>query len=612
MKRMRIFSQATPVLLVLEVLFAGLPAGSVLGVQYHISYEQYGNFDNVGTSRYSYRLSNARGLREKVIPGIYPNLPLRLGGAPISKQDLRGKMNVWLLPPRECIDFWATFDVSRSPLPELTEGVRQFNFAVCLERAGKTREAIDAYYATVVHFPYDKVAFGGEPSYRPHYLGVAAMDAIYYLTTAHAGLGLRYVGGEIDIENGFDYSLANDLMRLWPGRLLVVAPEDVTRPASAISKADRVKVNGDSRAVQWMRYKNGHWLLRVQEEPFFVKGVHYAKKSLAESAPTAQEQVWLDANDNGLKDEGEPFSNDFELMRLMGANTVFMQEEPQDPAELARIHERYGLYFILGDTLESPYTRPRLGGPRRLNFERSSVRSLLIKQYEVMARRHKDQPYLLAWALGGEHPDGPQAADTPAARRAYYEFVEEAAALIKRIDPSHPVILLTNDLTHLDLMAQAAPSVDILGVNAYRGFHGSGRTFWRILKEKWGKPVMITEYGMPSYGAGVAQDKAQKLQAFYHEQAWQDLVFHRAAGQGEGSAVGGCIFEWADAWWRNAPESRAQGSAHDTTSTNEGPFLDGKNYPEWYGLVGLNKDARVPKKAYWTYVTLWKEDVFKF
>src|SRR3989338_465658 len=169
--------------------------------------------------------------------------------------------------------------------------------------------------------------------------------------------------------------------------------------------------------------------------------------------------------------------------------------------------------------------------------------------------------------------------------------------------------MVQNDLTYLDVAVSETPSVDILGVNAYRGFHGFGRSFWTTLSQAAKKPVLITAYGAPAYAQGVDVPQVEELQALYHGRAWRDIESHLALGAGQGNALGGVAFEWLDNW-RTASPAGPDGVEHRMAPEISGPFIDGNMYTEWFGIMSLgekgNRFVRQPRKVFWDYLKLWK------
>ena len=131
--------------------------------------------------------------------------------------------------------------------------------------------------------------------------------------------------------------------------------------------------------------------------------------------------------------------------------------------------------------------------------------------------------------------------------------------------------------------------MDIYGANAYRGKYGFGMSFWESVKDTWGKPVIITEYGCPAYMEGKSREAAEEAQAEYLKNAWQDIAYNSAGSPGAGNSIGGVLFEWVDEWWK-----AYEPSVHDAKRNWSGPFPDGWNYEEWLGICGQGDGKSSP------------------
>jgi hypothetical protein len=79
------------------------------------------------------------------------------------------------------------------------------------------------------------------------------------------------------------------------------------------------------------------------------------------------------------------------------------------------------------------------------------------------------------------------------------------------------------------------------------------------------------------------------MQARYLIGQWEE-IYEQSAGKGRvGNAVGGCVFQWADGWWKFGQESRLD--IHDTNASwpNGGyveDYVPGENNmnEEWWGI----------------------------
>ena len=104
--------------------------------------------------------------------------------------------------------------------------------------------------------------------------------------------------------------------------------------------------------------------------------------------------------------------------------------------------------------------------------------------------RYRDSPALLVWALGNEMETG-QESDP-----AVWAAIEDAAALVKKLDPHHPTMTVIAEIgANGDKVSQInahCPDIDIIGINSY----GGAPTLAARYKAAGGvKPYIVTEFG---------------------------------------------------------------------------------------------------------------------
>jgi len=217
-----------------------------------------------------------------------------------------------------------------------------------------------------------------------------------------------------------------------------------------------------------------------------------------------------------------------------------------------------------------------------------------------MVREFKDEPFVLLWILGNENNyqslTHTNASDFP---EVYADFVNEAARLIHKLDPHHPVCLSNGETAGLAAIARRAPAVDIVGLNVYR--EGGFGELWKEVAQSWSKPVLLTEYGQahPSFRNG---DFDEEAQARAHRVSWLDIQGHAAGGSAPGNALGGFAFEWTDEWW-----FYGSASTHDLNPANDGWNI------EYMGLTSQGDGTASPflrqlRRVYYTYQSLWRQN----
>jgi hypothetical protein len=389
--------------------------------------------------------------------------------------------------------------------------------------------------------------------------------------------------------------------------------------------------------VQVVKLKNG-WQLLKDGEPFFVKGICYS--GLNEIGKSQNEgtmrdwmivdddhdgridlayQTWMDKNHNNKRDKDEPLVGDFKLIKDMGANTLrlyhhssgdpqvqainrgyLLHNNPPNKEILRQIHKETGLMVMMGDLLGAYTVGSGADWMTGTDYRDPVQRANMMRSVEDMIKEFKDEPYILVWALGNEN-NLESFTHTNAVRYPvdYAKFVNAVAKYIKKLDPNHPVCLVNGETMLLDTYKEYAPNVDIIGFNSYRHWQGFN-TLWKEAAAKYGKPVLITEYGtMHPPVDPKTKILNEERQALVHKECWEDIAAHRAGGKEPANALGGFVFEWVDSWWQSGNPWQ-----HDVTA-------DEWNF-EWHGLTSQGDGRsspllRQPREVYYMYKDLWQE-----
>lgn len=586
--------------------------------KFPVEYNKFGEFTNAGTKDYKYVVKDPIGLAEAVGEGIYPNTT----SVKFDPEFVKIKKELGM------VDHWKIFN-SRdlktafykwNNAPE-SQGVRQFYLADILERAGYIKQAIKAYYAVVVHFPQE---YGWTYWHTPWYIGKASIYRIKYLLREHPELDLKLQDASIEIVNGFDNDVRNDIFVVNPGKL--VKKSSLLDKVSFKKEKCRSGCDGKSKIlatrggdhVKLVKYECGDWQLLVDGKPFMLKAVTFAPTKIGESPDKGTMQNWTtqDSNANGIIDgpfeayldtdpEKKPIG-DFQLMKQMGVNTVRIYHQPYklNKEIIRQLYEKYGIYIILGDFLGKYALGSKADWNPGTIYTDPVHRQNMLDSVREMVTEFKDVPGILMWIVGNENVYG-VACNADKDPESFFKFANEAALLIKSLDPQkRPVAIASGDTLFLDIFAKNAPDIDVYGANVYRGKYGF-LDFWDEVKRVADRAAMITEYGAPSYGKGFSADEGEDAQAGYHKASWLDIA-RNACGQGAGNAVGGIVFEWLDEWWK-----AYEPACHDTKPLFSGPFLDGYMHEEWLGITGQGDGKDSPflrhlKKAYFAYQELWK------
>jgi beta-glucuronidase len=325
---------------------------------------------------------------------------------------------------------------------------------------------------------------------------------------------------------------------------------------------------------------------------------------------------WVGAYLDGKLVQKGPVVGDFQLLKDMGVNTLRLYHHGYNKALLSDLFHTYGIRVIMGDFLGA-YT---IGSDAEWNtgtdYRDPDQQKRMLESVRQMVEEYKNEPYILFWVLGNENNYG-NANNSREVPDVYYAFLNKAAQLIKSLDPNHPVALSNGDVLFIDKAAKECPDVDIFGANSYRGYHGEGDSFWRDVRDEWGKPILISEFGCPAYYRHKSQAEEEKLQAEYLRGNWEDIERNLAGGPGEGNALGGVLFEWMDEWWKAGSPPTFDPAVHDTVGQFAGPFPDGWSYEEWYGIVSQGDGKNSPferqlRQAYFLFKDeLWNPKEWK-
>jgi beta-glucuronidase len=588
------------------------------GADGFIDYAKYGEFTNVGTKDYKYVIKDQQGLSAAAGEGIYPNTTSVRRDPEFKKaqKEKRLEGSQW--------DFVHSPDLEAAFLKWATasepQGVRLFYTAEILEKSGLIKHAIKCYYAIVVHF---SGSYGWTYWHTPWYLGQAAIAKIKYLLKNNPQLGYKLVDADIKIINGYDNDVSNDVAVTNPGKFVKLSRLDKSRPKPSKGPLSIKKRRGRGK-VHLLQYETGDWELIVNGKPYVVKGITYAPTKVGESPDNGTMTNWMeddfnangkidgpydsfvDKNKNNIQDKDEPAVGDFQLMKEMGVNTIRLYHQPFEVNKklLRDMYDNYGISVIMGDF----FGKYAIGSGAPWNpgtdYSNPEQRKKMLESVTKMVLEFKDEPYILFWLLGNENVYG-YGCNADKDPDTFYKFANEAARLIKSIDPDHPVGVSNGDILYLDKFGKDAPDIDIFCANAYRGEYGFG-FLWKQVKENADIPTLISEYGCPAYAQGKSEEEAEVLQADYLKGNWSDIEDNMAFKGGAGNSIGGIVFEWLDEWWK-----QYEPFIHDTKGVAMGPFPDGYYHEEWFGLCSQGDGKSSPflrqlRQSYYMYKKMWR------
>lgn len=198
----------------------------------------------------------------------------------------------------------------------------------------------------------------------------------------------------------------------------------------------------------------------------------------------------------------------------------------------------------------------------------------------------KGHPAIMAWVLGNEWNYNQLYANdgNTAGARAK---INQAAALIKQADPSHPIASIWGGTGELGATVSQMPDIDIWGINFYGGL--SLADVFNNWPGAGDGPMFLGEYGADAYNAKTnSVDTASQAEAT--RVLTQAIMDNYVTGNG-GVTSGGFIFEWADEWWKDSGGSNSVQDAGGI-APGGGPYPDQTFNEEFWGIVDIDRNPR--------------------
>lgn len=381
-------------------------------------------------------------------------------------------------------------------------------------------------------------------------------------------------------------------------------------PAAAPARASVVRVHKDEAGFS----------LQVDGKDLMVRGMNWGYTPIGENY---RYSLWVQPDEYIRL----VLDRDMGMLREMGVNAI-RQFDDIPPRWVSYIHGRFGIYTVVNPLMGRYGTQVEGTLVPNTDYGNPAHRRAILADLKAKLERYRGVPGVLLWMLGNENNYGlhwtsfeiqalPGQEDAARAE-SLYSLMGEAAALVKQLDPDHPVMIANGDVQYLDLIAKHAPALDIFGANVYRG--PSARDLFDVVKAKLDRPVLFTEFGADAYDARAGRED-HVAQAEYLRKQWEE-IYSQARGQKRaGNALGGFVFQWVDGWWKTGQESNL--AVHDTSATwpNEGYPLDfepGQNNmnEEWFGICALGPPdergvARLqPRTAYYVLQAAWRLDPY--
>jgi len=249
---------------------------------------------------------------------------------------------------------------------------------------------------------------------------------------------------------------------------------------------------------------------------FFIKGIGYSpyRPGQLPGSPIPMEIV----------------EADFKRIKEAGFNTLRVWDTmPKEQLELA---EKYNLKVI-----QAAYLQPNV------DFKYSGYMRMAESKVRQMCKLSRNHPNVIMYLIMNEpHAQAIMNSGVDNTLNLYKQLIE----IIRQEDPNRPVSIANAywtlwldqsmwDVVCFNAYSYTAPVAGIGFANFVKGL--------KSLHSK-DKPLVVTEFGLsvsPKGSAGYGGN-TEKEQADGLVDCFRKLI--------EGGAVGGCVFEWNDEWWK--------------------------------------------------------------
>jgi len=270
-------------------------------------------------------------------------------------------------------------------------------------------------------------------------------------------------------------------------------------------------------------------------------------------------------------------TEDLALMKEAGINTIRVYSPVADKAVLDEINAA-GLKVIIS-----------------FGYNQEGKFDILSGSFINYVKTYKDHNAILFWELGNEYNYHPEWFGGTV--KNWYHALNDAADMIHKIDPSHPVATAHGELPDANALS-FCPNVDVWGMNVYRWDDPKGViTGWSAISSK---PMYLSEAGADSYMTakmnGYDQGENEKAQADAIRNILEDIFRYRDICSGV------ALFEFADEWWK-----AGSNETHDPggwAPNSSGVPYDGAANEEYWGILNIE---RIRKMSYEVVKQKYKE-----
>lgn len=323
----------------------------------------------------------------------------------------------------------------------------------------------------------------------------------------------------------------------------------------------------------------------VAGEPFSMRGVCYQPTPIG--ANPAFDPPFGDYYTNSYS---SLYERDIPLIRAMGANTIriygWSDQNNHDGFLDACYNGGVDPIYVLINRYIDPNT----------NWSSNSAVSSISTQFAKIETRLGDHPAVIGMLIGNEANIKNGNEDDP----AFWTAMNTISAAVKAVNPDRLVsVAITDAIPKIAEFDDNLPNIDFWSIQSYRGL--TLGNFFNQYAAASDKPMILSEFGIDNWNAADSVPYPGDFVADTVSDLWREIEANASI------IAGGCVFEFADEWWKG------QGTVlqHDSGGFVQGGFPDGFSNEEWYGLFevtpaqGGGLDTLTPRAAYTGLQTLW-------
>jgi len=229
--------------------------------------------------------------------------------------------------------------------------------------------------------------------------------------------------------------------------------------------------------------ENNHWVLKVNGEPFDVKGATFGYD----------------------KDVGN-YDNYFKELKFLGVNTIRTWATGKNTPQLLDAAQRHDIKVMVGIWMR--HGRPGMEDDDHFDYltDTEGMQAMYANAIETV-ERYKNHPAVLTWGIGNEVYLNMGTDDE---KLAYSKLLERICSEIKKIDSDHPIASVEAWTFGLQWWEDHVPSLDIYGLNSYGP--GAGFLQEELDKRDIDKPYVITEFGVTGEWDAQADKNGVKIE----------------------------------------------------------------------------------------------------